>query len=188
MTRRYFAIFAKVFLLFFAKSLPQQGLQAPAQPASLSKHFAKKITSLFETLCKKSHKSFRKTLQKTQVFSKDFAKKNTSLFERLCKKSQVFFPKHLAKILWRKKKKRDFARKQAKTLPPNTPPSSSQAKARSLWGYWLYNNVFIKEKTFCIGGRNVHLMKNEQINGTRAKSQQIVVQDYFHAYNTPFLI
>jgi len=29
---------------------------------------------------------------------------------------------------------------------------------------------------------------NEQINRTRAKSQQIVVQDYSHAYNTPFCI
>ena len=29
---------------------------------------------------------------------------------------------------------------------------------------------------------------SEQINRTRAKSQQIVVQDYSHAYNTPFFI
>ena len=35
------------------------------------------------------------------------------------------------------------------------------------------------------GGRNVH---KEQINRTRAKSQQIVVQDYSHAYNTLFFI
>ena len=37
-----------------------------------------------------------------------------------------------------------------------------------------------------LGGRNVH--RNEQINRTRAKSQQIVVQDYSHAYNTRFCI
>ena len=37
-----------------------------------------------------------------------------------------------------------------------------------------------------LGGRNVH--RNEQINRTRAKSQQIVVLDYSHAYNTLFFI
>lgn len=36
------------------------------------------------------------------------------------------------------------------------------------------------------GGRNVQI--NEQINRTKAKSQQIVVQDYSHAYNTLFFI
>jgi hypothetical protein len=74
----------------------------------------KKITSLFENTLQKNHKSFRKTLQKI-----------TSLFPQILGE----------KDFEEKKKKRDFARKQAKTLPPNTPPSSSQAKARSLWGY-----------------------------------------------------
>lgn len=35
----------------------------------------------------------------------------------------------------------------------------------------------------CVGGE---MFISEQINRTRAKSQQIVVQDYSHAYNTPF--
>ncbi len=55
--------------------------------------------------------------------------------------------------------------------------------------YGKHTKVFYNCYTFIYGGgRNVHLIKNEQINGTRAKSQQIVVQDYFHAYNTLFLI
>lgn len=37
-------------------------------------------------------------------------------------------------------------------------------------------------------GGEMFILKNEQINRTRAKSQQIVVQDYFHAYNTLFCI
>ena len=36
------------------------------------------------------------------------------------------------------------------------------------------------------GGEKCSL--NEQINRTKAKSQQIVVQDYSHAYNTLFFI
>lgn len=38
----------------------------------------------------------------------------------------------------------------------------------------------------CVWGGEMFI--NEQINRTRAKSQQIVVQDYSHAYNTPFCI
>ena len=41
------------------------------------------------------------------------------------------------------------------------------------------------EQTFMEGGE---MFISEQINRTRAKSQQIVVQDYSHAYNTPFFI
>ena len=49
--------------------------------------------------------------------------------------------------------------------------------------------LFIFYLFFCfLGGGEMFINKNEQINGTRAKSQQIVVQDYFHAYNTRFLI
>ena len=46
--------------------------------------------------------------------------------------------------------------------------------------------IFIFFIFLFLGGRNVH--RNEQINRTRAKSQQIVEQVYSHAYNTLFSI
>jgi len=53
---------------------------------------------------------------------------------------------------------------------------------------WLPTLLLFIADSLCrlVGGRNVQI--NEQINRTKAKSQQIVVQDYSHAYNTLFFI
>ena len=63
---------------------------------------------------------------------------------------------------------------------PNLLPKAS----RLSWGnilLFLFFFIF-----YFLGGRNVH--RNEQINRTRAKSQQIVEPVYSHAYNTLFSI
>lgn len=46
----------------------------------------------------------------------------------------------------------------------------------------------LKPKVVRLMGGGGEMFIAEQINRTRAKSQQIVVQDYSHAYNTPFFI